>query len=56
MPRGTALLELADDVIGDRVALGLGEPLPEPTHYLAGSAKCKGDGALENRATGHART
>ena len=31
MPRVAALLELADDVVSDRVALGLGEPLLEPT-------------------------
>ncbi len=50
MPRVAALFELADDVIRDRVALGLSEPMLEPTHYLVGSAKCKGDGVLENGA------
>ena len=43
MPRVAALLELADDVIGDRVALLLCEPLLETAHYLAGAAKSKGD-------------
>ena len=43
MPRVATLLELADDVIGDRVALLLCEPLLETAHYLAGAAKSKGD-------------
>ena len=53
MPRVAALLEVFEDVISNRVAFGLGEPFLEPTHHLASATKCKGNGVLENVATGH---
>jgi hypothetical protein len=55
MPRVAMRLQLTNNVIGDRVALGLGQPLLEPTHDFASATKCKGDRVLEPVHTGSLR-
>ena len=52
-PRISALRELVDDVIGDRVPLLLSQPRLGPTDDLARSHERESNGVSEHLSSGH---
>ena len=53
MPRVAVLLELRDNMVGDGVATGFGQGLPQPAHDLAGAAERERQVVAEHVAAGH---
>lgn len=49
-PWVAALFQLPDHMIGDRITLGFGQSLPQPTHDLDGAAEGEG---TSSRVIGH---
>jgi hypothetical protein len=48
------LLKLRHHMVGDGVALALGQGLPQPAHDLAGADQCESEVVAEYVAAGHA--